>query len=378
MDSPGSRWYLIAGLLICLLLASGCTTSQGAPPLLNTTPTAPAAGTAIYCAEGQTVCSGICRNTAVDAGNCGMCGKACRGGENCDAGICTISQVYVPTTIVTILGAGSGISCAEGQTVCSGICRSTSADSSNCGSCGKVCGSGQYCSAGMCVGTSATVPVTTSAPKASTPVTTTGTLVLVTGLAPVTAMTTTSSGTCSGYDMASCSGKCITVKMDKNNCGSCGNVCPDTAPAGSGWSSMPGCCNGVCTSLYDFDNCGSCGNECSSGGSCSLNPDGISAQCRCVGDMVSCSKVCVDPKTDAKNCGACGNACGTSSYCSAGKCCTIDMANCGGICVDLGMDPNNCGSCGNVCKSGQYCDESSRKCTYTAMTTSAVAPHIPF
>jgi hypothetical protein len=136
--------------LICLLLASGCITSNGASPLTNTTPAASAAGTALYCAEGQTVCGGICRNTAVDAGNCGMCGKVCGGGENCDAGICTVSQVYVPTTLVTMLSAGSGISCAEGQTVCSGICRSTAADSSNCGSCGHVCSLGTSCNLGTC------------------------------------------------------------------------------------------------------------------------------------------------------------------------------------------------------------------------------------
>ncbi len=75
-----------------------------------------------------------------------------------------------------------------------------------------------------------------------------------------------------------CSGKCVDVATDQNNCGACGKTCEPGA---------------VC------DN-GSCG--------C---PDG----------EMTCEGACVDIKTDVNNCGGCGMTCGgTGSLCTGGAC----------------------------------------------------------
>ncbi|HZL17991.1 MAG TPA: LamG-like jellyroll fold domain-containing protein, partial [Polyangia bacterium] len=71
------------------------------------------------CAGGETICSGVCTNKALDPGNCGTCGTTCNagGGETC---------------------ISSGCGCASG-TDCSGTCIDTTTDNANCGSCGHIC-----------------------------------------------------------------------------------------------------------------------------------------------------------------------------------------------------------------------------------------------
>jgi hypothetical protein len=64
-------------------------------------------------------------------------------------------------------------------------------------------------------------------------------------------------------------GPCTPLWLDPDNCGTCGNVCPDTAPAciegvcKQCFNPVPDFCNGVCTSLStDWANCGACGHQC--------------------------------------------------------------------------------------------------------------------
>jgi len=91
-----------------------------------------------------------------------------------------------------------------------------------------------------------------------------------------TAPTTPATASCNaGFQM--CSGTCRNILEDKNNCGSCGFVCPDingqsscvaglcrVAACNSGW----GDCNHIsgdgCEANFmtDVRNCGSCGNWC--------------------------------------------------------------------------------------------------------------------
>ena len=44
------------------------------------------------------------------------------------------------------------VTCATGQTNCSGVCRNLSSDNANCGACGRACSTGQACVSGVCVG----------------------------------------------------------------------------------------------------------------------------------------------------------------------------------------------------------------------------------
>ena len=64
-----------------------------------------------------------------DTLNCGVCGRACLPGQTCLQGTCI---------------------CPLGGTVCSGTCRNLAIDPANCGECGGVCPAGSVCGAGRC------------------------------------------------------------------------------------------------------------------------------------------------------------------------------------------------------------------------------------
>jgi hypothetical protein len=113
-----------------------------------------------------------------------------------------------------------------------------------------------------------------------------------------------------------------------NNCGTCGNVCPEGQPG-----FVRGCVEGNCFFMRER---------------------------ACAEGLSSCDGVCVDRLTDPANCGVCGNVCGAGEICFAGQCarehrCDAGLTNCNDVCVDLLIDPANCGVCGNVCPTGQIC-----------------------
>jgi len=187
------------------------------------------------------VCNGIDDNcdgqideiTASDPHNCGGCGNVCTGGQVCNNGICGLLQ------------------CSPGFANCdidsSNGCEVTlGSDINNCGGCGVVCAQPAHatrsCLNGVC------------------------------GL-----------GQCSvGFadcDNNSADGCEASLSNDKNNCGSCGNVC-NLPHAGEGCSSgactITSCdpqysdCDGLvedgCETLIggsDINNCGGCGVTCS-------------------------------------------------------------------------------------------------------------------
>lgn len=184
---------------------------------------------------------------------------------------------------------------------------------------------------------------------------------------------------------------------DRNNCGECGNVCPN-------WGNFPdlnmetrcidGRCRRQCFSqgsgkfqdcngavddgcetdvTQSPDNCGVCGNKCPPG------PDGVArcidGQCGCPPGKTFCTDQCTDTSVDDANCGACGNQCqepdagppppNMEYRCSDGKCaqlrCVQGYADCNGHHIDDGCeidvthDQANCGACGRACPAGQKC-----------------------
>jgi hypothetical protein len=103
-----------------------------------------------------------------------------------------------------------------------------------------------------------------------------------------------------------CSGQCVDVKNDPQNCGGCGRVCSDGTFCCNGWcadpaQNAPGCCppsilcGDVCTSPYsDPNNCGACGIACGANQDC-------------------CDRQCLNRGT-AQNCEAC-TTCGGGFTC---------------------------------------------------------------
>jgi hypothetical protein len=72
----------------------------------------------VVCPAGALVCSGACRDPAVDADNCGACGHACGGGFDCRAGACVALST-------DRLNCGAvGWACQPGESCLSGACTS--------------------------------------------------------------------------------------------------------------------------------------------------------------------------------------------------------------------------------------------------------------
>ncbi len=133
-----------------------------------------------------TACWGICHDLQTDVNNCGECGKACKAGFSCNAGVCELV-------------------CAEGTFECNDKCiPATTIDVNNCGACGTKCSSDEVCAPGdegvSCVASDVTCETCQDeegTPKEDCEVT------------------------------SACWGACYNLKKDVNNCGECGKVCAE-------------------------------------------------------------------------------------------------------------------------------------------------------
>lgn len=95
----------------------------------------------LVCPDVQIACGDVCATPASNPMHCGGCGKACASGEYCSGGAC--HSVGATTT--------STSSCPANQLKCGGVCRDTKVDASNCGACGVKCGTGSICVSGKCL-----------------------------------------------------------------------------------------------------------------------------------------------------------------------------------------------------------------------------------
>jgi hypothetical protein len=99
-------------------------------------------------------------------------------------------------------------------------------------------------------------------------------------------------GSCGRYaccptSTACCNGTCINVNSDPSNCGTCGNVCPQ---------STPNCNQGTCSG--------------------------------CAVGTAFCGGSCIDTNWDSTNCGGCGIVCPEQTACAWGVC--------EGLCIGCG------------------------------------------
>jgi len=179
-------------------------------------------------------------------------------------------------------------------------------------------------------------------------------------------------------NLTSCSGTCVNVMTDPQNCSACGKPCKSGEVCNNGQCLLT-CgggsfkCDSGCTDLLgDPANCGGCGVTCDPGfvcadGGCALSCQGGYHECPNDAGV----QICVNEQQNDYNCGACGSICEAGTRCEGGTCnvtcqdglnvCSVDLdAGDGGVttverCTDFLVDPNNCGGCGNVCEGGTFC-----------------------
>jgi hypothetical protein len=249
----------------------------------NTNPDATADGT-IGCASNLTKCGSACVDLTTDPSNCSACGKACKSGELCSAGQCTLT-------------------CGGGSFKCDGGCSDLLGDPNNCGGCGVKCDPGHVCNDGGC------------------------------------------SLSCqTGYKACPNDAGallCTNPQTNDFNCGGCGNICGPGTRCEAGTCGVT-CQQGlsICTTeldagdggttsvdkcvnlIVDTNNCGACGTVCEAGTFCSPTDDAGDASCGlgCFGGSLLCGNRCVDPKIDPYNCGGCNIVCDGGSSCVGSKC----------------------------------------------------------
>jgi hypothetical protein len=378
-------------------------------------------------------CGGLCIDTNSDSSNCGLCGLQCPSDTACQFGLCL--------TPVNCAEATSGIACWLGSSLgegacCGGTCVNWSTDS-NCGGCGQTCPSGSSCGVwGNCL-TPNGYQVDPIAPSecgahSSGSVCTTGWC--CGGVCTHAAGCSFADGRCdAGSDCRSgeacldgrcfanpcpldsdgahcpfgfnnpygtcCSGNCVNVEEDPNNCGACGVSCgvgtcgglclpakPDIdCPGGCPPDSL--CARGLCVDsfcespLYNPTDVPPADLNIGSPGGPWFYPYNIYGPFFCVaptGQLGLCGPggECADLASDPLNCGGFGFACPAGQTCQHGACsgspsncgigqigrfCNLDAGTsyicCPGVgCIDTSQDAQNCGRCGALCPEGQTCN----------------------
>jgi hypothetical protein len=208
------------------------------------------------CNEGFSDCGGVCLRTATDALNCGACGHACSGDQRCANGKCVktcpadsvecshscVDPKTDPTNCgscgtacpaasnasAVCAGGMCGTQCSAGFMACNNACLDVQTDVMNCGGCGKACPaaarrSHAVCAAGSCgtacdMGFVACQDQCISQALADT----------FNGRTTCAALAMTQDALmCQGMgpNTTYCSGVCVNVNTNKQNCGRCGRAC---------------------------------------------------------------------------------------------------------------------------------------------------------
>ncbi len=171
--------------------------------------------------------------------------------------------------------------------------------------------------------------------------------------------------------MTDCSGNCVDLDNDTQNCGTCDNACSYAnaqALCVAGTCSMTGCdsgfgdCNtddadGCETALGTIDNCSACGDACAFDHAAATCVASVCTMGDCQTDWGDCANGdadgCETALDTSANCGACGTTCSDPDFCYAGSCtstCPGNLTHCDDDCIDTTSDPANCGGCGVTCQ----------------------------
>lgn len=279
------------------------------------------------------VCSGAC--VPNDTRNCGTCGHDCTnlahviGVVTCrTGGVCAF-----PTN-----------GCAPGFADCNNMpddgCETDLSKPAHCGTCTTTCSGG--------------TPVCTGSGDAGT------TFSCVSG--------------CPSNMPTLCSGSCVDVNTNAQNCSTCGRVCANVA------NGQPGCTGGACgigacnanfqdcnmlasdgcevNTQTDRNHCGSCTNACNLPNAVPACTGGACTIASCNAGFGDCNNIASDGceaniNTDSMHCGSACVACTGGRTCQAGTCaCPPGTTLCGMTCVNVSTDANNCKVCGRSCQGG--------------------------
>jgi hypothetical protein len=323
--------------------AANCTACNVACSAANATPSCSASVCGVAsCNTGFGNCDGLAgngceRNLNSDNANCGACGNICPSGQVCSGGTCQVS-------------CGS-------LAVCSGTCRDTAIDPDNCSGCGMACSATgmatRTCAAGTCNGTCATGRADCNANLRSDGCETdTNATATACGGCGMACSTSNITAACSG---GNCTGTCATGFADCNankrtdgceinitnnasNCGGCGTVCPARANAMATPCVASACTIGACIGTFancngmaadgcevntatDANNCSGCGNACPARAHATSTCSGSACGFTCLPGFGDCdgmpSTGCETALDGNPNCGACGVTCNGGPMCTA-------------------------------------------------------------
>jgi hypothetical protein len=271
------------------------------------------------CGQGETKCGQSCVNLASDRANCGVCGKACSGAEDCVTGVCK---------------------CTGANKVCDGTCQSLTNNRNNCGMCGNRCTGDLVCRTHDCGCPGTRTQCPNNAQKC-----------------------VSNPDDCCPSGQSLCGNKCVSLKSDSLNCGTCGKNCPGAQRCNNGTCGCPAaqphaCPGDVC---LPADQC--CANEMKCGdGSCVLNTACCAGMRRCSNGSCIASGCCPNEKpcgtaciadTPTSCCPTDANACGDTAHkCTAqNKCVCVFTCPNGGKCAADAAGCCDAGQslCGNVC-----------------------------
>jgi len=166
------------------------------------------------------------------------------------------------------------------------------------------------------------------------------------------------------------------LARDPKNCGTCGNVCDEDPPNGSGvcaesactvvcdsgWADCGGTDDGCESSLSSATSCGACGTTCAAPDPYCADPDGMGFGCAstCDSPFSDCGLSCVDVTVTPEHCGGCDRPCAapprSTAVCVADICdfaCDTGFRDCDGMeengCESQLRDSGNCSACGVTC-----------------------------
>ena len=176
--------------------------------------------------------------------------------------------------------------------------------------------------------------------------------------------------------LALCGAGCVNVQNNSANCGTCGNVCPSTAPLCSAGvcgttcgTGLTACGTGCVATATDASNCGTCGNVCPSGQACVNSV--CSTGCAAGLELCVATSSCVAPGTcgggNAGGAGGTGATGGASGGPSTGGTGGMDTAGTGG----------SSGSSGNTPPPGYWTYQDWHGCAWTGVGTDGTSTIMP-